>query len=434
MVREGEDRKTRSQSQSGTADSKNRGKQETVRAMTKQPHMCVVCADVVDEVGKSLPCDFCGEYTHLKCEVSMTESLYDAISVAPDNPLTYFCGKCRPMLVPDNSRKLLSGLIDRVTKIVTDQKRESLAEKIMNKMSSKISELDDLVREHRSAANKLDDRISKYDESIQDIRQLVTQSHKAVDESRQALSESRSTLNESKQNLELMISESVAHRSNRPQPFPIPPVPYPSFPQNNPRDPMFGPTQHQFSRPPPPSARNEPPRITPNPENTLVVYNTDQSQHIRNIAEDLMIRCNIYDWEVVHVDRLNKTNSSRSPIYIRCNNNKTRWNFMRDINQLKNRCDQYKKTYARPYLSGEDLRTDRNLFRKLTDIRKRHEQRVFKIYKGEIYEKTETSFEKFTDEGQHEISAEGDNSVDDMPALADTREQPNANTAESRNE
>ena len=63
------------------------------------------------------------------------------------------------------------------------------------------------------------------------------------------------------------------------------------------------------------------------------------------------------------------------------------------------------------------MRADRNLYRKLLDIRQRHSGRIFKIYKGEIYEKTENSFDKYVEPMENQTRNDDNNSEADIPDL-----------------
>lgn len=448
-------------------------------------------------------CDFCGKYTHLLCEPSMPKPMYDLLEANPTNPLTYFCPECRPTLVPNNGNSLWAGFLDRISDIVNSQKREALAEKIMNTMSTKIEHLDDMVREHRAAAAAATSQLGKLEETVTHYQKFVIESQAAMDSTKQALEMSQIRI-------EALVSEVSKHRPRPTHPIPVhtplshpeatsldpsrsmpysdadpsrsmhyptplenlhhqmpPNAPSRSMPYSDP-DPsrsMLYPTPFEsihrqmpprapfysdiasikptnpLAYPGPPSFRGPPlvpkpppQQPPPDPDNTLVVYNTDKTDHVRIVVEDLMTRCNIYQSEVIYANKLIKTSNNRtnSPIYIRCDCNITRWNFIRDINKLRYKYDD-EQIYARPYLNDEDLRADRNLYRKLTDVRKRHEGRTFKIHKGQIYEKTNSTFDKYVEEAL--ISSESDGGVSTpQTGMSDvgTDSKTNPNAAENK--
>lgn len=391
--------------QTDDSNTPSQGKNKAVssRKSQVQAEHCVTChSDVGDD--NSLPCDFCGKYTHLKCDKTMSNALYQALTENQPNPLLYFCSECKPMLVPKQSKNLWSGFLDRVAKATnTTQKHKSLADHIMDTMSLKIEHLDDLVREHRATSELAKTEMKNL---VGEQRSLVREAHAALDN---AHSHNRDTLEESSAALALtrsVLNEMYSRTNDRDDPTPSYTRPIPKPRHTQPRPHTFPSYSYVTSQHPPNVVSNgrgptthvipKPDTLSPDPDTTLVLYNANQ-QNIQHIIEDLMLKCRIYQYEVIGADCLSRSGDPNKPrpAYIRCDHARTKWNFIREINKLRQTDPAYKQIYARPYLTNEDLRTDRNLYRKLLDIRKRHMDRTFKIYKGDIYEKTDDSFEKY---------------------------------------
>ena len=434
--------RSKSVSQAEDTVQKKQGKSDSRKNPVQVGVLCATCSiHVGDE--DSLPCDFCGRYTHLSCDKTMHPDLYSALNEHQPNPLLYFCISCKPMLAPKQAKNLWAGFLDRVGKAVEEKKGdEPLAHKIMDKMSLKIEHLDDMIREHRTSAEKtkeeLEEVLQNYRNSMCDTRNaLDTAVHRHTDSlmnSSAALAKTKSALGE----ISAQISDIIKTRP-----------PDPQCPQNQPQQHSVQQNQPPLCTPAPyaqAAAAQQPPDLryfdnfrpgsfrgppmqtplspTPDPDTTLVVYNADH-QNIRITVEDLMIKCKIYNYEVKHANTLTKSstdNRKSKPIYILCDQPRTKWNFIRDINKLRDKHSDYAGVYARPYLNNDDLRADRNLYRKLIDIRQRHSGRIFKIYKGDIYEKTEDSFDKYVEpiENLDEDNASGTG----MPALEEANETP----------
>lgn len=107
-----------------------------------------------------------------------------------------------------------------------------------------------------------------------------------------------------------------------------------------------------------------------------------------------MIRCNIYRYEVLQGDKLSRHDSKTSPIFITCRDPRTKWRFLKAINSI--RIDpEFKGIYARPFMSAEQLQTDRDLVRKLTDLRHKFEEKTLKIHRGKIFDCTNGEFVPF---------------------------------------
>ena len=168
------------------------------------------------------------------------------------------------------------------------------------------------------------------------------------------------------------------------------------------------------------------PSSKPNTETTLVVYNTDKRRHLGNVVEELMIRCGVYQHEVIFAGNIVRSATNKSPIFINCNNRATKWMFLRELNKLRATDLEYKDIYARPYMSAEDLKADRNLVRQLTDIRRRYTGRVFKIQRGEIKEKIGEEYVTYgasLNTPDVSVTNESYNSLPDLEEIVQTAQQ-----------
>jgi hypothetical protein len=167
-------------------------------------------------------------------------------------------------------------------------------------------------------------------------------------------------------------------------------------------------------------------RFNPDPNLTLVVYNMKGNRNINNIIEQLHFLCKIYSTEIQVADRLPSNGKIDPPIAITCINPAIKWMFIKEVNKLRfdtDTAEEFKNVFARPFLDEEQLREDRALVRKLTNIRAKHGDRSFKIFKGEIYETTngERSLYKEEDdiaEEEYHTSLEDDEDEESVQAPA----------------
>ena len=120
--------------------------------------------------------------------------------------------------------------------------------------------------------------------------------------------------------------------------------------------------------------------------------------------EQLILKCHMYRYEVTKGDHLFRPrNEKRPPMFITCIDSHTKWKFLREINKLRKTDDpQYESMYARPFMSTEDLKKDREVVRKLKDIRTKQPGKIFKIYKGEVYQEDGSNFLPYHDPEQTE--------------------------------
>ena len=418
--------------------------------------LCVLCQHAVEEENDAMQCSFCKEFTHRTCDGRISESLYNSLVHDVNNVLLYLCIKCKPMILPEDSSGLWKTFLGRVEKCFQDiPKREPLADKIMNSLSSKIELLHGVTREYQKNLEEAHATLAASQISLSDSQKALTDSQTEMRALVERMHTQRQTLtgnnqqssveDQGVQNMSIgtqtnqpMPAQSNIPPLNRPPPnMPPPPLsslncmPTPALMQNLPQFPnslphMLYPPLFQTSqpRPFPPQMQNHfpgPQRLSehvarpnshhdhfqspvrrpyhdtpappapdvskPNTDTTVIVYNTDKSKPPGQVTEDLMLKCKLFRHEIEFTGNLIRSATNKSPLYINCNSRATKWMFLRELNQLRTRYTEYKDMYARPYMTEEQLKTDRNLVRQLVDLRNRYPQRIFKIQRGEIKEK-----------------------------------------------
>lgn len=120
------------------------------------------------------------------------------------------------------------------------------------------------------------------------------------------------------------------------------------------------------------------------------------------ILEQISLRCSIYPYEIVRAERRHSDSDRSAPLFIQCIDKNVKWKLIVQINKLRAEED-FKNTYARPYLNEEELKLDRAMVRKLTHFRTKYAARSFKIRRGIIYEIDQDSEIIFEEEEEAEI-------------------------------
>lgn len=366
--------------------------------------ICVTCNSVVGEKEKSMPCDFCEGYTHLICDGKYSDKLYNLVTEHEDNPLIYLCLNCKPMILPTKSAGMWKGFLQRVEKLIAGKSSpEPLATKIMDRLSEKIVELDKLCKSNSELLHNTIKEIHALSEVISDAKSTP----------RQHMQNPRSY----SERTQLPYHQPPPPPLMRPSSLMIPPIIPPSHPGHN---------SAQQNR-----LNSSPQENVIDPTTTFVVYNSNKDDPPYITVERLMLRCGIYKYEVLDGNRIGKGQNGKSPpIYITCDRPGTKWKFMKDINLLKAE-PEFENMYARPFMTVDDLKKDRDLVRKLKDVRNRYDGRIFKIYKGEVHEQTEDSFVKFLEPTNHEDAI---SQASETPPLEESDEQSvRVTTPESNN-
>ena len=412
--------------------------------------LCVLCQHTVEEDVDAMQCSFCKEFTHRTCDGRISETLYDALVHDVNNVLMYLCIKCKPMILPEDSSGLWKKFLGRVEKCFQENpKREPLAYKIMNALSNKIELMHGVTKDYQKNLDEAQSTLNASQLTLAETQKALNKTRSEMETLVERLREHRQnqsgntnenpTRQPNVQNISAgtQTQQPTQHQQNMPHyvqlNMPPPPLssincmPTPSLMQNFPQNPNtmlpvpFRPPyqippfpqfmQNQFPAPQrfpdqvavrpntqPYNAQSpfrrpnlvpEPAhdRTKPNPDTTVVIYNTDKSRQPGEVTEDLMLKCKLYKHEVVFAGNLVRSATNKSPLYINCNTRATKWMFIRELNQLRAHYREYKDMYARPYMSVEQLKSDRNLVRQLVDVRNRFPQRTFKIQRGEIKEK-----------------------------------------------
>ena len=476
-----------------TTDAKNKGKDSKGAkagsdTQKKVNELCIECKLTVSDDVDALQCSFCNDFIHLDCDCRVSKPLYDALVHDTHNVLVYLCMKCKPMILPDDAKSLWGTFISRVDKhMLNNPKREPLADKIMNKMSEKIECLDHMVKEHKKALAVSQTALTQTQTALQETQSTLTNVKTKIDTVILSMHDRRSPLTAPSVSTDpkpiTLSCSTQTHQADVPQnnyPPPLnsiicgptnaflqqypnqtfghqPPPPFPNRPPFPDHFPPLPQSSNQYNRPfrhsdhatypQPPYTQN--PRPAPHPQNltmtnpdnapntdtTIIVYNTDKRLPIRTVVEDLMLRCEIYNREVIHADSLVRT-SDKSPLYINCNSRTTKWIFLRELNKLRNNVREFSSMYARPYLNKEDLRNDRNLVRQLNDLRSRYRSRQFKIQRGEIKELINDNYVTYTANLETDNTSITTDSYNSLPAIErivdDTRDvQAQSSTANS---
>ena len=384
-------RSSRKKSSSGTPTNGGKGKSDKPgNGAAVATYLCVTCTSPVNDGEKGLSCDFCGKYTHLMCDGKLSVEVYTALENHSENSLLYFCIDCRPMLVPTNIQEMWKGFLgnvdSKIEKAISKQ-HEPLAEKIMNKLSAKIAELDSINHEHMVNMGRVRET----------VQQLESQSI------------NRQEMTEHMRKLEALLKSSQANH-HKPPPQPAWPLvsnnqtnsdipslmsipdsrpPGPIIQSHGPNHAQYGPMNQphdRITRPPPCMLSHDPNENVENPADTIVVYNFNNNRPVYMNVEQLMLKCGISRSEVSKGDHLYRPrNERRPPMFITCSNLHTKWKFLREINKLRMTDEpDYATIYARPFMSAEDLRKDREVVRKLKEIRAKNPGKTFKIYKAEV--------------------------------------------------
>ena len=457
---------TRRTPQSGKSTRSSQSKAQTPVNMTaKINHYCVTCTSpIVGDKIKAMPCDFCNLYTHLSCDGKISADLYNAISDCEDNSLIYLCINCRPIM-PAKPDELLAGIVGKIENILDQNtKRESIAEKVINRLSDKIVDLDKMCGDHAmSLHDKTEELRNVQLEHIRSMSELKSDLGSYIsDEIREQLQRQIGSLVESLPKPEMNQGVSNASSGSQQQlnrDFPSLDNRGPFY-GARPRPPQYHSLLNSFQQPDlnfesafrapryEPNIPEEPrPDLTkPNPDKTLVVYNIDRNVHINKIIEQLHLACNIYSDEITAARRLPATGSRNPPIIISCVSAYIKWQFLKGINGLRQKASEYKDVFARPYLDGEDLRRDRMLVRELNHLRNKYKGRIFKISKNVIHEVIDGELVRFNEiestdaqTPDHQRSGEPVNDQTEQSATDNTisLRQPNPvlenNTVESRN-
>lgn len=407
-------------------------------------YLCKTCNDKVKDEDRSMICDFCHHYTHVSCDDKLTDELCDCLDENEGNSMVYLCVDCKPMLIPKTSEHLFDGITKKVEKVLEDPNRKNLAETIMNKLSSQIRELDQMVIDHKAGMTQTQNEFKQIlVDVIQESDKVNTGVSSYVKELTQMLNEQRGSICQTETDIKKVIEEmreyhhsdmsNQQHRHDPHENFDI------EYPKPNHHPPPFGsPMDSAWLRPPnmsrsvptPHMAPNGPYRGPPltsaqndrntkwqyNPETSLVVYNLSNNVSVTNNIEQLSLRCSLYPYEIEHAERRHSYSDRNAPLFIQCVNKNVKWKMIVQVNKLRAE-EEYKKTYARPFLTEEDLKQDRALVRKLTHYRSKYTERSFKIRRGVIYEiinDRETPFNEEEGRTSHEENTDNSNAHSDQ--------------------
>lgn len=409
-----------------SASAKKTGKSASSSKHTQHTtlkSLCVTCTSEVTEKDKAMSCDFCQHFTHLTCDGGLNDNVYQCMEDNEENSMVYLCINCKPMLIPKQSDHLLDGVVKQIEKLMGDTKKKSVADTIMDRMSTQIRDIDQMIQDHRQNLTATKVEYQNLLESLQQA-QCSIQSELSKPKPNYLMPNLQKPMCD--MNTQTSPKTGIPPRPlysdilqplcdmNTPRMNQMPPeLPHPMFgqpPMSMYPPPMIGPRcrmpMYPNIRPSvpyngPPMYQRPPmknvPEIPGDLVSTLVVYNTNRNDTPSTVVDELYPRCQVYSTEIKEVGRLNTNSYGKvGPVYITCKNQSIKWRIIVGINKLRN-TEHFGNIYARPYLNDEEIKRDRALVRKLNHVRAMHTDRVFKIRKGEIVEilgDTETKYEE----------------------------------------
>ena len=391
--------------------------------------LCMHCAKIIEKDDKGMQCNFCDLYIHNECDGNIPDELYDVNNKYPDNSLIYLCPKCRP-IIPPSKDQVISGIIGKVESMLDEKSdRPKLSDQILETLSDRVRDMDRMVVDHSKTMSELNSDMSSLRGEFKQIVQAMREMTKQVPAEPTNNPHDQPTTAAGTQTDYDRVIEQPRNFGPRFQNFPHQPV-FPNqhanrglqndlapihdqtFPtlyqaqaQNWRPPPIPRPDQYSINRvpyPPPPNhaGHNSQNPSKPDPDTTLVVYNTNRNININLVVERLELLCKVYPNEVTNSTRLPGPPNKNPPITISCINAKIKWLFVKSINQLRSNAataDEFKSVFARPYLTEEGLRNDRALVRELNYIRSKYPEKTYKIYKNEIHEHINNEYVKLHD-------------------------------------
>lgn len=271
-------------------------------------NICVSCSDKISEDDRSMMCDFCHRYTHITCDSNLPEEICDSLDKHDGNSMIYLCGECKPMLIPKSSEHLLDGITKKVEKILDDPNRKNLSDTILNRVSTLIRDLDQMVLDHKASMLQtqndlkkvLSDTISETNLSNQRVNLNIQDLDKLLIEQRESIVKTEYEITKA------MESMKEYHNTTKPKPNPVD-YSDAEFPQpGQSKNPYGHPNMSQWSKPPdmtrlprlmstsigyrgPPMApvsKNQGSKWAFQPDESLVVYNLSNNYSVASIVDD----------------------------------------------------------------------------------------------------------------------------------------------------
>ena len=416
--------------------------------------LCMHCAKIVEKDDKGMQCNFCDLYIHNECDGKIPDELYEAINKYPENSLICLCPKCRP-IIPPNKDQVLMGIVNRVEMMLDERPtRPKLSDQILETLADRVRDMDKMVGDHSRSMSELASDMNSIKMEFKQIAQGIGEMVKQGPPTQQnqsghsplpnpgarphpALANTQRPPNQ-RQDYQNTPNQSIGMPLNQipPRLFPQssgfldssydiafpnlsqarswrypPPAPRPTTHQNQNEGNHDRHAQQTQSRGDINGVNNH---TKPDPETTLVVYNTNRNENINLIVERLRLLCKIYSNETTMAQRLLGPPNKNPPITISCNSARIKWLFIKEINQLRNNeatANEFKSVFARPYLDQAGLRRDREMVRELNYLRSKNPGKVYKIYKNEIHEYIDGEYVKLNTQPSDPATRERANSV-----------------------
>lgn len=249
----------------------------------------------------------------------MPKPLYEALSKHKDNSLIYLCVTCRPQSLTIQLQARLDTIESAIAKMADSQS--------IGHIEFRLAELQSSLKAMKDANIELCEQVSH----------LVDQQKRCQDTSENIMMQ----FEPMKETLGKLQTDAKSWAQTA------------MF--SSPHDNGFA----QFSS----QNVQEQPLPTDQFECGTVVYNIPKMINDLDAVRHLAAECNISKRDIVGARRL-ESKSSNPPLLVLLSDKKTKWFFLKAINSKK-----INGTFARPHLSPEDLDKDRELLRRLRDLR-----------------------------------------------------------------
>ena len=385
---------------------------------------CIICHLPV--LTLATQCDRCKSYTHIECDANMNRELHDVLDKYPDNPLIYFCSICKPKIYEYSSvEKYLDRALKRLDTVVhdTNAAQEFQLDLMVKAFTARVGSLESISSDLREQQSVVIERMEHLESLINHATRPNTQAqgasttHASNRSDNLATNPTSSLIQASAEANHDAIDQTINHSthanissdampSSSNQLGTPPNIHFmrsalsqlshcqqlPSLTQNQNHMRYQGPPSnqnHMRYQGPPLTRQTFKPPDPPNPETSIVVYNIPTSSHPYQVIAELASECSMMPSDIVSVQRL-PTSRSNPPIAVTCSDSGTKWYLLRNINKKEN------QMYAKPFLTEDDRRKDRQLVVTLKSVRDHNPGHKFKISKGKICELIDNELVSYT--------------------------------------
>lgn len=329
------------------------------------PYKCIDCKAEVSNDQKAMQCDACDEYIHIGCDKDLPEKVYDVLT-KHKNPLIYLCPVCKPKITIKNNGLEIEGKINDLSKQISlvnsDIKAYTTAQVIQIKqIEDKVDEMD-----VQSKYTALSNRFQEMETKMNDMYQQMLH----IGQEQEHTCSSLETLKATQEKMTTNVSETedggdekcegewqTVTRKRRSK-------------QKHVSSDM--PTQDD--------------QQTGKYDRTLVLYNTRKQRNDMDMVQRIAAHHQISPNEVLGVRRIDK---GKFPLEVEVRSVYIKWMLIKEVNRSK-----LEGIYARPYMTIAQLNDDRELAKKLHELRAKNSNQEYKIIKGEIVIRTGVGYEK----------------------------------------